>query len=138
MPYITLLTDLEQARVIDVMDDRTTEAAEQLWQTFTPEQKQAVEAVAVDMWEPFIQTIQREVGSSSSLAWRDAYNPITICIFCWKRLDHVRRIATPAGFSIRPKADEGNETIFSYCIYNRSSPTVPSPVYLAIRLRQLR
>jgi transposase len=30
--YITLLTDLEQARVIDVVEDRTGEAAEQLWQ----------------------------------------------------------------------------------------------------------
>jgi hypothetical protein len=26
-----------------------------LWQALTPEQKQAVEAVAVDMWEPFIR-----------------------------------------------------------------------------------
>jgi transposase len=59
--YITLLTDLEQARVIDVVEDRTTEAAEQLWQALTPEQKQAVEAVAVDMWEPFIRTIEKEV-----------------------------------------------------------------------------
>jgi hypothetical protein len=59
--YITLLTDLEQARVIEVVEDRTAEAAEQLWRTLTPEQKQAVEAVAVDMWEPFIRTIEKEV-----------------------------------------------------------------------------
>src|ERR1700683_831417 len=59
--YVTLLTDLEQSRVIDVVEDRTTEAAEQLWQTLSPEQKQAVEAVAVDMWEPFIRTIEKEV-----------------------------------------------------------------------------
>ena len=58
---ITLLTDLDQSRVLDAVEERTTEAAEQLWQTLTPEQKQAVEAVAVDMGEPFIQTIQKEV-----------------------------------------------------------------------------
>jgi transposase len=59
--YITLLTDLEASRVLEVVEERTIEAADQLWATLTPEQKSAVEAVAVDMWEPFIQTIQKQV-----------------------------------------------------------------------------
>jgi transposase len=59
--YVTLLTDLEASRVLDVVAERTAAAANQLWQTLTPEQKQAVEAVAVDMWEPFIRTIQQQV-----------------------------------------------------------------------------
>jgi transposase len=58
--YITLLTDLEQSRVLEVVEDRTREAAGQLWDTLNPEQKAAVEAVAVDMWAPFIQTIQTQ------------------------------------------------------------------------------
>ena len=62
--YITLLTDLEQARVLEVVADRTTEAAGQLWDTLSQEQKAAVEAVAVDMWEPFIQTIQKQVPAA--------------------------------------------------------------------------
>jgi len=59
--YITLLTDLEQSRVLEVVEDRTREAAGQLWETLSPEQKASVEAVAVDMWAPFIQTIQTQV-----------------------------------------------------------------------------
>jgi transposase len=59
--YITLLTDLEQSRVLEVVEDRTTEAAGQLWDSLSPEQKAAVEAVAVDMWEPFIQTVREQV-----------------------------------------------------------------------------
>ena len=46
--YVTLLTDLAEARVLDVVADRTTAASEQLWATLTPAQKQGVEAVAVD------------------------------------------------------------------------------------------
>ena len=34
--YITLLTDLEQSRVLDVVEERTSEAADQLWETLTP------------------------------------------------------------------------------------------------------
>jgi transposase len=59
--YITLLTDLDEARVLEVVAERTTEAADQLWMTLTPAQKSAVEAVAVDMWAPFIQTIEKQV-----------------------------------------------------------------------------
>jgi transposase len=59
--YITLLTDLEQSRVVEVVEDRTTEAAGKLWDSLSPEQKATVEAVAVDMWAPFIQTVQQQV-----------------------------------------------------------------------------
>jgi transposase len=59
--YITLLTDLEGGRVLDVVEDRTEAAAERVWQTLGPEQKQAVEAVAADMWGPFIETIAKQV-----------------------------------------------------------------------------
>jgi transposase len=59
--YITLLTDLEQSRVLDVVEERTEEAADQLWATLSPEQKAEVEAVAVDMWEPFMNSIGRHV-----------------------------------------------------------------------------
>ncbi|MDB6035164.1 MAG: transposase family protein [Verrucomicrobiales bacterium] len=54
--YISLLTDLEGARVLDVVEERTKEAATQLWGTLSPEQKGEVQAVAMDMWEPFMQS----------------------------------------------------------------------------------
>ena len=56
--YISLLTDLEQGRVLDVVVDRTREAADQLWQTLTGSQRTAVAAVAMDMWEPFLGAAQ--------------------------------------------------------------------------------
>ena len=84
--YVTLLTDLEQSRVIDVVEDRTAEAAEELWQALTPEQKQAVEAVAVDMWEPFIKTIEKEVPDADIV--HDKYH---VSSYLGKAVDQVRR-----------------------------------------------
>lgn len=46
--YITLLTDLEQGRVLDVEEERTEAAAAAVWLTLSPEQKQQVEAAAVE------------------------------------------------------------------------------------------
>jgi transposase len=63
--YVTLLTDLDGGRVLEVVAERTTAAADQLWTTLTPAQKSAVEAVAVDMWPPFIQTIEKPVPAAA-------------------------------------------------------------------------
>ena len=52
--YISLLTDLKESRVLDVVEGRTQEAAEALWDTLSAKQRAQIEAVAVDMWEPFL------------------------------------------------------------------------------------
>jgi len=84
--YITLLSDLEQSRVLDVVEERTAEAAEQLWATLTPEQKQSVEAVAVDMWEPFIQSIQQEVPGADIV-----HDKFHVSKYLGEAVDKVRR-----------------------------------------------
>jgi transposase len=84
--YITLLTDLEQSRVLDVVVERTAEAADQLWETLSPEQKRAVEAVAVDMWEPFIQTIQKQVPDADIV-----HDKFHVSKYLGEAVDKVRR-----------------------------------------------
>ena len=84
--YVTLLTDLDEARVLDVVAERTTAAAEQLWQTLTPEQKQAVEAVAVDMWPPFIQTIAQQVPAAAIV-----HDKFHVSKYLGEAVDKVRR-----------------------------------------------
>lgn len=84
--YITLLTDLDHSRVLDVVEERTTEAADRLWETLSPEQKQAVEAVAVDMWEPFIQTIQQQVPEADIV-----HDKFHVSKYLGEAVDKVRR-----------------------------------------------
>ena len=84
--YITLLTDLEESRVLDVVEERTAEAAGQLWDTLSPEQKQGVEAVAVDMWEPFIQTIQTQLPEADIV-----HDKFHVSSYLGEAVDKVRR-----------------------------------------------
>lgn len=51
--YISLMTDLDGSRVLEVALDRTREAADALWQTLSPEQRREIKAVALDMWEAY-------------------------------------------------------------------------------------
>lgn len=81
-----MLTDLEQSRVVEVVEDRTAEAAEQLWQSLTPAQKEAVEAVAVDLWEPFIHTIEQEVPEADIV-----HDKFHVSKYLGEAVDKVRR-----------------------------------------------
>jgi transposase len=84
--YITLLTDLEPSRVVEGVEERTAEAAKQLWQSLTPAQKEAVEAVAVDMWAPFIHTIEQEVPEADI-----AHDKVPVSKYLGEAVDKVRR-----------------------------------------------
>ena len=52
--YATILNDLEGHRVIEVVPERTQEAAETLLCALPEEARKAIEAVAMDMWPAFI------------------------------------------------------------------------------------
>jgi len=55
--YVSLLVDLTGARVLEVVEERTEAAADGLWEALPQEQKQQIEAVAVDMWPAFANSI---------------------------------------------------------------------------------
>ena len=56
--YISLLSDLTGSRVLEVVEDRTEEAADRLWKDLPDEQKEQIEAVAVDMWPAFANSVE--------------------------------------------------------------------------------
>jgi len=65
--YVSLLTDLTGSRVLEVVEDRTEEAANDLWKTLSREQKEQIEAGAVDMWPAFANSVCFEpVGNGIS------------------------------------------------------------------------
>jgi transposase len=58
--YATIISDSLRNRVIDVGEDRTQEATEELIESaFSSEQLQSIKAVCVDMWDPFINAVKK-------------------------------------------------------------------------------
>ena len=53
--YVSLLTDLEGSRVLDVAEGRDGVACDKLFGTLAEEQLKDVEAIAMDMWRAFIK-----------------------------------------------------------------------------------
>lgn len=52
--YASILHDLNGRRVLDVVHNRTLEASNELWQRVPEEQRRQIEAIAMDMWKPYM------------------------------------------------------------------------------------
>ena len=52
--YVSIMTDLDGGRVLDVVPERTQESAEKLWETLPQTQREQIKAVAADMWPAYI------------------------------------------------------------------------------------
>jgi transposase len=56
--YATILSDLNNARVLDVARDRKEESLVELFRRIPEEQRHKIAAVAIDMWEPYINAVE--------------------------------------------------------------------------------
>lgn len=56
--YVSILTDIDRSRVLDLVPERKLAAAKSLLETLGPTQRASVKAVAMDMWPAFINTAQ--------------------------------------------------------------------------------
>jgi len=62
--YISVMTDLDASRVLEVAEDRTQEAADSLWNSLPAEQRQEVQAVSTDMWQPFVASTREHASQA--------------------------------------------------------------------------
>jgi transposase len=58
MGYMTVVLDYLTGRVVWMGEGRNKETLDQFFAGMTDQQKQAIQAVALDMWEPFINRVQ--------------------------------------------------------------------------------
>ncbi len=84
--YASVLTDIGGSRVLDVVPERTLEAAGQLLQTLTPGQLQNVRAVACDMWPAYMSAI-RTLTSQADIV----HDKFHISKYLNEAVDKVRR-----------------------------------------------
>lgn len=56
--YVTVVTDMDSKHVVHVEDNRGRQTPEGFYAQPTPQQRSAIEVVAMDMWEPFIRATQ--------------------------------------------------------------------------------
>jgi len=75
--YVTIVLDYETGRVIHVAKDRKAKTLNRFFNRLSAKQKKSIEAVVMDMWDPYIKAVKKNYrGRPSSL----------ICSMLWPPL----------------------------------------------------
>lgn len=59
--FVTIMSDLDRGRVIDVAETNETKAIDSLWQAMPKVQRDGVKAVSMDMWDAYINSTRNHV-----------------------------------------------------------------------------
>jgi len=86
--YMTLVNDLSGGRVLYVAEDRKQSSLDGFWGTLTPEQMAGIEAVAMDMWDPYIRSVREHVPEADGKIVFDKFH---VAQHLSQAVDRVRR-----------------------------------------------
>jgi transposase len=56
--YLTVVNDLTRNRVLYVAEDRKQASLDGFWGTLTEDQQKGIQAVAMDMWDPYVASVR--------------------------------------------------------------------------------
>ena len=84
--YVTVMTDTEGKRVLDIAQDRKKESVDTLFEGLTEKQKSGVEAVSMDFWRAFITGANKHVPGAAIV-----HDKFHIMKYMNEAVDKVRR-----------------------------------------------
>lgn len=84
--YASILTDLQRGRVLDVVPERTLQAASQLIATLSQAQRDSVRAVAMDMWPAYMSAAEKCLPQAAVV-----HDRFHVAKYLGEAVDQVRR-----------------------------------------------
>ena len=116
--YLTLVCDLTHATVEYIADDRKQASLDAYFATVPPDQLARIEAIAMDMWEPYVQSVLAHVPNGQMKIVFDKYH---IMSHMGTAVDTVRKREH------RVLRDEGNDVLTgSKYVWLYAGPNVPT------------
>jgi transposase len=86
--YVTVVTDMDQGHVVDVIDDRKKEPLEKCLKSLGKEVLSGIECVAMDMHRPFIEAVKKVVPDAGK---KIAFDKFHVIAHLTKAVNQVRR-----------------------------------------------
>jgi transposase len=74
--YVTVVLDYLSGRVVFVGKDRKAKTLERFFNQLKPKQRKAIEAVAMDMWDPFIKAVKKKCRMRKSFSIYSTLSPV--------------------------------------------------------------
>src|SRR5204862_7189060 len=86
--YMTVVNDLTRGRVLYVAEDRKQESLDGFWGTLTETQREGIDAVAMDMWDPYVASVRAHVAEADRKIVFDKFH---VAQHLGQAVDEVRR-----------------------------------------------
>lgn len=86
--YLTVVNDLDRGRVLYVAEGRRQASLDGFWETLTTKQRDSIEAVAMDMWDPYVASTRMHLKDADQ---KIVYDKFHIAQHLAKAVDQVRR-----------------------------------------------
>ena len=87
-PFVTMVVDLDKQTVLHVADDRTTESLDAYFAGLSLQARAAIEAIAMDMWEPYRTAVRQHVPDADAKIVFDRFH---VMRHVMEAMDQVRR-----------------------------------------------
>jgi len=85
---LTVVADLERSRVLYLAEDRKQESLDGVWSRLTPAQRDGIEAIAMDLWEPSSQSPQAHLDGAEA---KIVFDKFQVAKHLHEAVDRVRR-----------------------------------------------
>lgn len=86
--YVSIMTDIDRSRVLEVAQERTIVACDSLWGTLTKDKLASVQSVAMDMGQAFMTSTAKNVPEAKIV-----HGKFHISKYLGEAVDKVRRAA---------------------------------------------
>ena len=120
--YITVVSDLDAGTVQYIADERRQASLDGYFEKFTDEQLAGIEAVAMDMWEPFANSVRTHLTDADDKIVFDRYH---LMGYLTKAVDTVRKQENRALFAAGDNSLARSKYLWLYS--SRGEPSRPSP-----------
>src|SRR5215469_10991398 len=86
--YLTLVNDLQRNRVLYEAADREQSSLDAFWPTITAEHRTSIKAVALNMWDPYLASLQNHLPEAEEKVVFDKFH---IAKHLGEAVDQIRR-----------------------------------------------
>lgn len=129
--YVSVMVDIDHNRVLEVEKDRTREAVDNLWETLDKTQRASIEAVAMDMWGPFMESTR--VACQEAEIVHDKFH---VSKYLGEAVDKVRRQENKELLEQNDDTLKGTRQLWLYAAENL--PKDKSVAFLSLQKQDLR
>ena len=111
--YVSVLTDIDHKRVLEVAPERTRATANSLWETLSKTQLEAIRSVSMDMWPAFMSSAGEKVPEAEIV-----HDKFHVSKYLGDAVDKVRRAENKALNKEGDQTLKGSRQLWLYNMEN--------------------